>query len=96
MTGKDNNVSKVFIAFQSTEESRPIVESILADNPGAQAIESPGMVKIDAEGKLTVKRTSIEERIGRDFDLQELQVHLITISGHLDEDDDEFTLAWAN
>lgn len=89
-------MSNVFIAFQTTEESRPIVESILADNPSAKATESPGMVKIDAEGSLTVKRTSIEERIGRAFDLQELQVHLITISGHLDEDDDEFTLAWPN
>lgn len=89
-------MSKVFIAFQSTDDSRPIIESILADNPGAQAVESPGMVKIDAEGSLTVKRASIEERIGRSFDLQELQIHLITISGHLDEDDDEFTLAWGN
>jgi phenol hydroxylase P2 protein len=34
--------------------------------------------------------------IGRDFDLQELQVNLITLSGHLDEDDDQFTLAWKN
>lgn len=89
-------MSKVFIAFQVSDDSRPIVESILADNPGAQAVESPGMVKIDAEGSLTVKRVSIEERIGRPFDLQELQIHLITISGHLDEDDDEFTLAWPN
>lgn len=87
-------MSTVFIAFQNNEESRPIVESILADNPGAVAVDNPGMVKIDAEGSLTVKRTSIEERLGRPFDLQELQVHLITLSGHLDEDDDEFTLAW--
>ena len=32
--------------------------------------------------------------MGRAFDLQELQVHLITISGHLDETDDEFCLSW--
>jgi phenol hydroxylase P2 protein len=89
-------MSTVFIAFQANEESRPIVEAILADNPGAVAVENPGMVKIDAEGQLTILRSSIEERIGRDFDLQELQIHLITISGHLDEDDDHFTLAWKN
>jgi phenol hydroxylase P2 protein len=89
-------MSTVFIAFQANEESRPIVEAILADNPGAVAVENPGMVKIDAEGQLTNLRSSIEERIGRDFDLQELQIHLITISGHLDEDDDHFTLAWKN
>jgi len=54
------------------------------------------MVKINAEGSLVIKRESIEERIGRDFDLQELQVNLITLSGYLDEDDDQLTLAWKN
>jgi phenol/toluene 2-monooxygenase (NADH) P2/A2 len=43
-----------------------------------------------------IKRESIEERLGRPFDLQELQVHLITLSGNLDETDDEFSLSWAN
>lgn len=87
-------MSKVFIAFQLNEESRPIIEAVLADNPHAVAIESPAMVKIDAEEALVIKRESIEALIGRSFDLQELQIHLITISGHLDEDDDEFRLAW--
>jgi len=89
-------MSTVFIAFQTNEDTRPIVESILADNPHAVLDEQPAMVKINAEDKLVIRRESIEERIGRDFDLQELQVNLITISGHLDEDDDTFTLAWKN
>jgi phenol hydroxylase P2 protein len=54
------------------------------------------MVKIDAEGSLTIHRNSIEELLGRDFDLQELHLHLITLSGNIDETDDEFTLSWAN
>ena len=89
-------MSTVFIAFQTNEDTRPIVESILADNPHASLDEQPAMVKINAEGSLVIRRESIEERIGRDFDLQELQVNLITISGNLDEDDDTFTLAWKN
>lgn len=89
-------MSTVFIAFQTNENTRPIVESILADNPHAVLDEQPAMVKINAEGSLVIKRESIEERIGRDFDLQELQVNLITLSGHLDEDDDQMTLAWKN
>ncbi len=89
-------MSTVFIAFQTNEDTRPIIESILADNPHAVLDEQPAMVKINAEDKLVIRRESIEERIGRDFDLQELQVNLITISGHLDEDDDTFTLAWKN
>lgn len=89
-------MSTVFIAFQTNEDTRPIIESILADNPHAVLDEQPAMVKINAEGQLVIKRESIEERIGRDFDLQELQVNLITLSGYLDEDDDQFTLAWKN
>jgi len=89
-------MSKVFIAFQRNEDTRPIVEAVLADNPHAEAFESPAMVKIDAEGSLVIKRESIEELIGRSFDLQELQMSLITISGHLDEDDDQFKLSWLN
>lgn len=87
-------MSKVFIAFQTNEDTRPIVEAILADNPHADLEEHPAMVKITAEGTLVVKRESVEALIGRAFDLQELQVNLITISGHLDEDDDEFKLCW--
>lgn len=87
-------MSNVFIAFQSNEESRPIVEAILADNPKARAVHSPGLVKIDAPDSLTIRRQTIEAQTGRPFDLQQLHVNLVTLSGHIDEDDDQFTLSW--
>lgn len=89
-------MSKVFIAFQVNDDTRPIIEAILADNPHAVLNEAPAMVKIDAEGSLTIHRSSIEALLGRDFDLQELHLNLISLSGNIDETDDEFTLAWAN
>lgn len=89
-------MSKVFIALQTNDDTRPIIEAILADNPHAELNEAPAMIKIDAEGSLTIHRNSIEELLGRDFDLQELHLHLITLSGNIDETDDEFTLSWAN
>lgn len=87
-------VSNVFIAFQTNEISRGIVEAIVADNPGAVVQEQPAMVKVDVPGSLVIRRETIEEQIGRSFDLQELHVHLITLSGHIDETDDEFSLSW--
>ena len=87
-------MSTVFIAFQSNEETRPIVEAILEDNPKAQVEEQPAMVKISAPDTLTIKRGTIEEHMGREYDLQEMQINLITLSGHVDEDDDYFTLSW--
>ena len=84
---------KVFIALQNNEEARPIIEAILEDNPDAVANYSPGMVKIDCEGRLVVKRETVEEKIGREFDLQEMQINLISLSGNVYEEEDEFVLA---
>jgi phenol hydroxylase P2 protein len=89
-------MSNVFIAFQANEESRPIVDAILADNPEAKAVYSPGLVKIDCPRVLVVKRESIEEQIGRAFDLQQIHINLVTLSGNIDEDDDQFTLSWTH
>ena len=35
------------------------------------------------------RERGVEELIGRPYDLQELQINLVTLSGNLDEDDDE-------
>ncbi len=87
-------MANAFIAFQKNDDTRCIVEAIVEDNPNAVVVDQPAMVKIDVPGRLVIKRSTVEEKIGRDFDLQELQVHLITISGHLDETDEEFSLSW--
>jgi phenol hydroxylase P2 protein len=87
-------MSHVFLALQLSDDSRSIVDALLADNPHASLEEQPAMVKINAEGRLTLKRESVAERMGRDFDLQELHLSLITLSGNIDETDDEFTLSW--
>lgn len=87
-------MSNVFIAFQTNDESRAIVDAILTDNPAATLDEQPAMVRVVCPDRLTIRRESVEERLGRDFDLQELQLHLITLTGRIDETDDEFTLAW--
>ncbi|HET6666935.1 MAG TPA: MmoB/DmpM family protein [Intrasporangium sp.] len=87
-------MSTVFIAFQANEETRPIIEAIEIDNPQAVVHREPAMVKIDAPGRLVVRRETVEEQLGRPFDLQEMQINLITLSGNLDEDDDTFTLTW--
>lgn len=87
-------MSNVFIAFQANEESRPVVDAILADNPQAQAVYSPGLVKIDCPDRLVIRRESIEEQVGRSYDLQQIHINLVTLSGNIDEDDDSFTLSW--
>ena len=89
-------MSQVFLALQLSDDSRAIVEALLADNPHATLEEQPAMVRINAERRLTLRRDSVSERLGRDFELQELHLSLITLTGHIDETDDEFTLSWAH
>ncbi|THF55181.1 MmoB/DmpM family protein [Pseudothauera rhizosphaerae] len=87
-------MSTVFIALQANEETRPIIEAIEIDNPQAVVNREPAMVKIDAPDRLVIRRETIEEQIGRAFDLQELQINLITLSGNVSEDEDTLSLTW--
>jgi len=82
----------VFIALQANDDTRPIVEAIGSDNPHAAISDYPAMVKIDAPGRIVIKRSSVEERLGRAWDVQELHLNLISLSGNIDETDDEFRL----
>jgi phenol/toluene 2-monooxygenase (NADH) P2/A2 len=88
-------MSTVFIALQANEETRPIIEAIEIDNPQAVVNRQPAMVKIDAPNRLVIRKETIEEQIGRAFDLQELHINLITLGGNVTEDDDSLTLSWA-
>ena len=88
--------STVFLAFQANEETRPIIEALELDNPHAIVNRMPAMVKIDAKGKLVLKRETVEDITGMDFDLQSVHVNLISLSGNIDETEDELTLEWKN
>ena len=87
-------MSKAFIVLQDNEESRFIVEAIEEDNAGSTVIHQPAMIRVERERHLTIQRQTVEEKIGRDWDVQSLHVNLITIGGNVDEDDDHFTLEW--
>lgn len=87
-------VQPVFIALQANNDTLPIIEAICQDNPLAQVNEYPAMVKINCPGRMVIRRVSIEERIGRSFDLRELQINMISLAGEVDESEDEFILAW--
>lgn len=84
--------NNVYIAFQNNEEARPLVEAIEKDNEQARVEFFPAMVKIDAPGRLVIKRHTVEGLIGREWDPQEIHVNLVSLSGNVVEDEDEFSL----
>ena len=87
-------MSQVFIVLQSNEETRAIVEAIEEDNPRAKVTRQPAMVRIDAPEHLVIRRTTVEEKTGGAFDLQSLHINLVTLGGHVSEDEDELSLSW--
>jgi phenol/toluene 2-monooxygenase (NADH) P2/A2 len=87
-------MSTVFIVLQANEDTRPIVDAIVIDNPKAVVKREPAMIKIDSPEKIVINRETIEEQVGRAFDLQELQVNLITLSGNVEENEDTFSISW--
>ncbi len=89
-------MSKVFLALQSVEETRAIVEAIVEDNQNVEVEQQPAMTKLTAENKLVVNAQTVSRHIGRDWDPQEIQLVLISLAGNVDEDYDHFTLYWEN
>jgi phenol hydroxylase P2 protein len=82
------------LTLQNNDDARPIIDAVIADNPGVRVLKMPGAVKLDCDGRLVVNRASVENRIGRAWDPQEIHLVLISMAGNLDEDDDYFALSW--
>jgi phenol/toluene 2-monooxygenase (NADH) P2/A2 len=82
----------VFMSVQDNEDSRPIRESIALDNPLAVFTHYPGVYKIDAPGRLVIKRETMEANIGRAWNPQDIHLTLVSLSGNIDETDDYFAL----
>jgi len=87
-------MSKVYLALQDNDLSRYIVEAIEEDNPSVTVNYMPAMIRIENEERLVVRRETVEEKLGRDWDVQELHLNLITLGGNVDEDDDALSLSW--
>ena len=89
-------MSRVQIAFQDNDVSRYIVAAIEDDNPGAIVHYEPALIRIENEGSLIIKRATVEEHTGNEWEVQSIHVNLVTLVGNIDEDDDYFKLQWNN
>lgn len=87
-------MSIVYLVLQDNDDARYILEAVEEDNPEVTVIHQPAMIRIENENYMVVKRETVEEKLGRDWDLQELHLSLITLGGNVDEDDNELTLTW--
>lgn len=84
----------VSITLQNSQDAIAIADAIMADNPHAERKQFPAMIKIDGPGRLEVQASSVSERLGREWDPQEIHMSVISLSGSVDEDDGTFIVYW--
>lgn len=88
-------VRNVGVDVQDNDESRPIVEAIERDNPEATIRRMPGMLKVQVPREMVVRRTTVEEILGREWDTNEFQLSIISLAGNIAEwDEDEILIKW--
>lgn len=87
-------MSKVYLALQDNDTSRYIIEAIEEDNPEATIQYLPAMIRVESEHGLIVRAETVSEKLGQEWDIQSLQLNMITLGGNVEEDDDTFRLHW--
>lgn len=86
--------SNVLLILQAVDEAKAVVAAIEKDNPNAIIAYEPAMIKITCPKNLTINAETVTELLGREWEPQELQLILVTLSGNVDEDYDYFTIYW--
>ena len=87
-------VRTVSITLLNNDDSRPVLQAIEQYNPDCEIQQLPSLIKVDTSGPLRINRGSVEAFLGRDWEVQELHLSLVSLSGEVDEDDDYFELSW--
>ena len=76
--------------LRMNDDMDAIIGAIRADNPGKEieVIDRSAYVRVQAEGELKVSRATLEEYLGRDFEMRELETMLSSFAGRIDSRSD--------
>jgi phenol hydroxylase P2 protein len=86
---------QVAIDLQESEENRALIEAIKDDNPELTLRHLPGLVKLQAAGRIVINRESVESRLGREWETGEFQLAIVSYTGNFSEwDDDRIIVSW--
>ena len=91
-TGK---VRQVGVDLQDSEDTHALVDAIEADNPGAEVVHMPGLIRVTTAGELVIRRDSVTEQLGRYWETHEFQLNIVSYFGTIAEwDDDKIVIKW--
>jgi phenol/toluene 2-monooxygenase (NADH) P2/A2 len=90
-----STLRQVGIDIQDAEENRGLVDAIKADNPELTIRHLPGLLKLQAAGRLVINRETVEQKLGREWDTGEFQLAIVSYAGNFSEwDDDQIIVSW--
>jgi len=78
------------------DEARPIIEAAEKDNDNLVVERAPAMVRLARDGEVVIRKETVEELTGMEWDPQDIHLVLITVGGNIDESDDYFRVYWNN
>ena len=85
----------VGLDLQDNEQNRRVVEAVQRDNPDLIVRHLPGLVKLQAPGRLVINRATVEELLGQPWETHEFQMAIVTYFGVItDWDDDHIVIRW--
>lgn len=68
------------------EVAEAVAEAAIIDNPGKRVVvEANGAYsRIYTDGELIITKETLEEELGRDFDMNELEINLASFAGRIE------------
>jgi len=71
---------------QAGEVADAVIEAVKEDNPGKQLIvqERASYVRVETEGECLIRRKTMEQKLGRPFQMQELEVNMSAFAGQIE------------
>ena len=89
-TAAADNSNLVGPVIQAGGIADAVVEAVKADNPGKQVHvqDRASYVRIEVEDECLIRRTTMQEKLGRPFHMQELEVNMPSFAGQIENTSD--------
>ncbi len=82
--------NRVGPVLRAGDVAQAVVEAAEIDNPGKEIKVEDRMayVRIETEGEMIIRRSTLEEVLGRPFEMRELEINLSSFAGQIDVTED--------
>ena len=95
MSAKKARSQPVSVDLQEYESTAALVEAIERDSPNATVSHIPGLVRIECDEQLVIRRQTVEDVSGTAWLTQDFQLALVSYAGNFSVwDEDQIIVRW--